>query len=363
MTGGGRYDALGTPREAGDTALGQTLASVLLDGLPAVLQANYVMGGMGREDGRWRIARLPELPPGYVRPGLWTAVRDARRAGVWRPEFHAAWHYDPALRRERALEPGAPRAATERGILLFPGSEHAWELGPWRPLEVLEQELALSLGDFRRCFGRAAVSVIAPDYTWTGRIEAMWERAGLTVIQAKREQRNPERPAGPLGRALKVLGRRWSKLAHPGRVYLERNCRFEPVQDPDPAAVTARCLDEIRAAWAAGRPAIVETHRVNFVHTDPQVVAGGRGQLERLLAAAAAADPVFLVDAEVAALQRHGVSARALPGGGAVLRNGTRSRRVVALPPEASGREPSLVLVPAGGSVVLRAGSTQRGAF
>jgi len=330
---------------AGVAALAKVLASVRgRDGLPAVLQPNYVMGSQDPEGDRWVVRLLPDLPPAYARPGLWTAVRLAERAGVWHPEFHAAWHYDPARRREAALAPGAPRQATERGILLFPGSEQARELGPWRGREALAGELDDALDSFTALFGRPPGSIIAPDYTWNGRVEDLWQERGQTVIQAKREQRNPDLPHGRTGRVLKALDRRWSALVHPGRIYLERNCRFEPVQSPDPAAVTRSCAAEVRRAWQRGEPAIVETHRVNFAHTDPAVAAVGTAALGDLLAALAPGRPVFLVDSEVAALQATGVSARAVPGAGVIVRNLAHSRRPLALP---GG---GVALIPAGAS-------------
>ncbi|MFN2369882.1 MAG: hypothetical protein ABR506_01880, partial [Candidatus Krumholzibacteriia bacterium] len=143
----------------------------------------------------------------------------------------------------------------------------------------------------------------------------------------------------------KFAARRWGKVARPGRVYLERNCRFEPVQAPAPAAVTAACAAQVRQAWSRGEPAIVETHRVNFAHTDPAVAALGRRELGRLLADLAEDRPLFLTDTEVAQLARRGVSVRSGGDGQVIVRNGTRARRVAVVPTEDGAQ---LVLVPAG---------------
>mgnify|MGYP001812956162 CR=1 FL=1 len=356
----GRFPAVYWGSTLEDSAAVAGLAAVLQgvcgrDGRPAVLQPNYVTGSLAWEGGEWVEYGLPEFPLAYPRPGLAEAAAAAVGAGVWHPEWHAAWHYDPALRRERALTTAAARLATERGILLFPGSEEARELGSWRSLRELAGELDQALDRFAACFGRRPGSVVAPDYTWTARNESLWRSRGLRVIQAKREQRNPGLPPGAVGRVAKFLGRRWDKLTHPDRTYLERNCRFEPVQAADPGSVTARCGGEIRAAWVAGRPAIVETHRVNFAHTDTAVAARGTAELQRLLTDVAADGPVFLVDTEVAQIDRRGVSTRSVPGR-VVLRNASGSRRVVAVgPPELAHAWPEgpktgvpvLVLLPA----------------
>ncbi len=305
------------------------------DGLPAVFQPNYVMSGLewvgNREGGTWRRHDLPDLAAHYARPGLWSAVRQGIVAGVWHPEYHATWHYDPRLRKEAALSTEVAAAATARDIMLFPGSEAARELGSWRPRSELAVELDSSLHIFEDLFGRRPDAVIAPDYTWQQRHEQMWESRGLTIIQGKREQRNPEWGSGQWGRVAKLWWRHWERWRYPQRAYLERNCRLEPVQDVDPMETAARCAEETLAAWGHGEPAVVETHRINFAHARPEVAATGRNALSAYFARLETAGPWYVCDVEIAQLQRGGTSWRR-SGDDLVLRNGSRSRRIVAVP-------------------------------
>jgi hypothetical protein len=316
------------------------------DGLPAVLQANYVLGSLGWEsEGNgwaWREYFLPEVPAAYARPGLWQAVRRGMELGVWRPEYHALWHYDPRLRKQRVQEDPAARLAAERGVMIFPGSERAWELGPWRPLPELAAELDLGLQRFGALFGRGPSSIIAPDYTWDARCEDLWESRELTVIQAKREQRYPGMGAGWRPRLWKYLRQRWDHWAQPDRLYLERNCRFEPVQAIAMETVVQDCLAEIRRAWTRGQPAVVESHRINFVHTDPQVAGMGRAALAGLLSGLTRQPqgaPYFLADGELAQLMRQGTSSRP-HGSGTVVRNPTHGAKVAFLGPAGQDKSP-----------------------
>ncbi|MBU8871921.1 MAG: hypothetical protein KOO60_13725 [Gemmatimonadales bacterium] len=311
------------------------------EGLPPVFQPNYVMSGLGLialVDGKksWHRFDLPDLDPRYSRPGLWQAVADGIESGVWWPELHATWHYDPLKRREAALQAGVPAAATDRGIMLFPGSERARELGNWRELEELTIELDHSLAVFQGLFGRSPISVIAPDYHWNRKHEEMWNSRGLKVIQAKKEQKNLAWGRGLRGRLAKIADRSVGRLLHPGRVYLERNCRFEPVQNQDPGAVVTACLEETRLAWDRAQPAIVETHRVNFAHVHPAVVSIGlkclASYLEELTRPAELM-PTFLTDWEISQLQNRGTS-WSVRGGRIVVRNGTRSARLITIPAE-----------------------------
>lgn len=339
------------------------------DGLPAVFQPNYVTGSWewvpdslaGSATGSWRQHDFPAFPARYERQGLLAAVRRGIAAGTWYPELHARWHYDPDLRFELALSTAAARAATARGILLFPDSEKARELGPWRSVADLNRELAESRAIFAAAFGRPAGSIIAPDYTWNSAMEDLWAHHGFRVIQAKREQRDPGLGHGKVARARKFLARQWALRRHPDRQYLERNCRLEPVQWDVPEEVVDRCLAETRQAWRAGQPAIVESHRVNFAHLDPAVQETGLRALDAYLSQVTAgpALPIFLSDVEIAQLAARGTS-WVRRGERLILRNGTHSGRVVAVPrpfcPVGAGPGAmSLFLVPAGCTVLIDA--------
>jgi hypothetical protein len=350
------------------------------DGLPPVLQANMIVSALtpptdpaeaARPDA-WCRTDIPALPALYARPGLWRAVDAAIAAGVWRPEYHGAYHYDPDRRRAAVATSPAALAAAKHGVLLFPGSGRAWELGCWRSTTMLASELDRSLAAFATLFGRRPASIAAPDYVWDGRCEALWESRGLTVIQAKREQLDSRRPSRrPASRALKVVGRAWDRFAHPGRVYLDRNCRFEPIQALDTLAV-ARCREEIARAWRRSEPAVVESHRLNYVNLSPTVAAAGRRQLAALLDGLAVEPdgaPLYLTDDELAQLQRRGVS-WTRRGTAIVVRNLTHAARLVVVPAFAAPADrrqraprwergspgtaaPRVVFVPAGRSLVL----------
>ncbi len=170
-----------------DSTMVSNLAGVMLahkgsDGLPAVFQPNYVMSSLSYEkEGNewiWRRYDWPNLPPTYSRPGLIASVQRAVEAGVWYPEFHATWHYDPAKRLQYALSTEMAERLTRQGVVLFPHSEKARELGPWRSISDLQQEFSHSAMLFERAFERPVGSIIAPDYTWDSRLETMWDDFG-----------------------------------------------------------------------------------------------------------------------------------------------------------------------------------------
>ncbi len=317
--------------------------------LPAVFQPNYIMGSLNCEptDGAgvefapgpiagwsWRRRLLPELPIDYSRPGLWSAVTAAMADQVWSPELHGLYHYDPADRIAAAVADPAAAAAAMAGVLAFPGSQYSYELSPTRPLSLLGDELELSVASFTELFGRRPRSVVAPDYVWNRSHEKMWRDAGIAIIQSKREQRWVGVGGAITNRIYKVLERSWRRITDPDLVYLERNCRFEPAQEGPGAGTVENCLESVLAAWKRGEPAIIETHRVNYVNLDSEITDRCFADLAELLSSIAAQPgprPQFVDDSELAQLQRRGTSWRLVPGA-VIVRNITNSHRVVPVP-------------------------------
>jgi hypothetical protein len=302
------------------------------DGLPVVLQANTVVAApavFAAQDSatRWCAGGRPgrevrvegfvlhqggSAPGRYHRAGLAAAVDSAIARGVWVPQLHGLTHFDlPAYARAlREHDPLAEQALAQ-GTLAYRGWAQQAELGSADPVRA--QALArVSVELFICRFGRAPVSVIAPDYVWGHDDERAWRAAGLRVVQAKEEQFDPAHPPTSLrGRARKALARWWD-ARHFSLVYLRRPVRLEPYGNPDPAAPEGAlaALRQVRAAWSRREPAIVAIHRVQLSNLEPAVAVAGRLQLARFLDVLIAHDGArFLVDEEVAQLWTTGVSA------------------------------------------------------
>ena len=169
-----------------------------------------------------------------------------------------------------------------------------------------------------------------------------------------------------------MLHRTWARWTRHDRVYLDRNCIFEPVQQDDPRRITRVAVAAVREAWRRNEPAVLEAHRINFSHLDPRVEELGRTELSRLLSELESDGPVFLVDAELAGLQRRGTS-WAVRGDAIVIRNFSRSRRFVVVPAaarqavaalrreEPMSDEPFVVALAPGETRVLSAGDVLGG--
>jgi hypothetical protein len=170
---------------------------------------------------------------------------------------------------------------------------------------------------FERAFGYRPYCAINMDGTEV--TEGIWQDAGIRA--------RLNRPASGQGQ----------RSPHTHMIYLRRNARLEPLglDDEYAQAGFTNCWREVRAAWQAGEPAIVSTHRKNFVSMVAEQQRQGFMQLDQLFIAIeeSAPDAIYLTSAEIAQLYETGTSALAWPGE-IVCRNYTGEEQAIALPLE-----------------------------
>lgn len=324
---GGRRYAGSTLESAEDV---RTMAALLSefrggDGFPPVLQANTVLAAPDFERIRppafdspeLPLHELPAAPSRWQRPRLWEEITIARMGGLWWPELHGL-HHLPEAAWLAALRRGDPdaRRAFEHQSPICAAVDASGEYHPAEPAAARSRRLEAAVAAFRRLFGRAPFSFCPPDYRWDDRLERDAERLGLTTLQGKAEQLGH-----PFPRVRRFLLRhRWPHLRG-ARFYMPPRIAFEPHGQPPASRVgVASALRAARAAWARAQPAVISTHRVNYVHLDAAAAAAGRAALRDLLHRLAADHAVFLVDREVRELEEHAWSLREIGTRGVLVR-------------------------------------------
>ena len=122
--------------------------------------------------------------------------------------------------------------------------------------EILRESLDL----FEKVFGFRSVSFIATNYIWAPEYEKILFEGGVKYLKGSRFQNIPKGNYLGFIRKFHYLGQR-SKL---GPIHLTRNVTFEPSfnQTTDWVSSTLR---EIETAFRWKKPAIISTHRINFV--------------------------------------------------------------------------------------------------
>lgn len=313
---GRRYAGSTLERAADVNAISAMLAELRgADGFPACLQANTIVASPDYarlhaplfDVEEMPLVFQPETPARWRREGLWQAVRKAREAGTWWPELHGLHHLPETawLRALRRGEADARRAhACESPVCR--AVEASSEYDPTEPAELRSRHLERAVERFTALFGRPPASLCPPDYRWDERLEADAERLGITIVQGKGEQSG--RPLPKLWRLL--LKYRWPSV-HGARFFMPVRIAFEP--GADTAGVTrhvAAVRSAVRECWKRGQPAVLSTHRCNYVHLDAARAASGRTALRDLLLGLCEDGASFLVDAEVRDLATRGWSVR-----------------------------------------------------
>ena len=296
------------------------------DGFPPVWQANTVVANPDCE--RMKpplfegadipVIACPDLPSRWARPGLDKAVDQGIEEGWWWPELHGL-HHVPVASWLGALRRGLndARRAHEQQVFVCEAVEEAGEYDAATPLEVRISDLERAADIFRKRFGRTATSLCPPDYRWDDALDATAAKLGLTTFQGMAERTGRLHP-----RIARVLGAlRWPEMRGP-RFHMPPRIAFEPRGSESPEGpVGARAAHEAaRAAWRAGRPAVVSTHRVNYAHLDPAWREKGLAALRDLIGRLIGDSATFLTDAEARGLVERAWSVRPIGRRGALVR-------------------------------------------
>jgi hypothetical protein len=310
-TAAGRRYGRSTLESAADV---EALVALLLDfrgadGRPPVWQANTIVAAPdfarlvppGFETDALPVTGLDALSPRWRRPGLLEAWAAAERAGAWRAELHGLHHLPEAawLAALRRGEPDALAALAQQSPICA-AVEASGEYDAREPREARARTLREALARFTALFGRAPASFCPPDYRFDDWLEIEAESLGLSTLQGRFERDG----AGVLGAVRRRLAAPRFPARTGGRFHLPPRIAFEPRGE---AAGGGRVgIDAahraVRAAWAAGRPAVLSSHRLNYAHLDAEWSEAGRAALRELLGRLCEDGAVFRTDSEVRAL-------------------------------------------------------------
>jgi hypothetical protein len=206
------------------------------------------------------------------------------------------------------------RLALEHQCLVCRAVEASGEYDAREPGPSRTRNLALAVERFTALFGRAPGSLCPPDYRWDDTLEADAGKLSVTIIQGREER------AAPFARLRRLVSQRAWPRPRGGRFYMPRRIAFEPRGQVRSRLGADSAHRRARAAWAAGHPAVLSTHRVNYAHLDSGWSERGREALRELLRRLTADGAMFLTDAEVRSLAERGSSVRPAGDRGAVAR-------------------------------------------
>jgi hypothetical protein len=125
-----------------------------------------------------------------------------------------------------------------------------------RMKEIISEGLQL----FNTLFGYSSKSFVAPNFLWPAWLEMDLCDNGVQYLQTQRKQYSPAVDSLKSNTIAHYTGQR----NRYDQIYMVRNCQFEPVLDSRNGSLN-NCLAQIHDAFRWGKPAIISTHRVNFI--------------------------------------------------------------------------------------------------
>ena len=265
-------------------------------GRPAAFTFNTVMGNPdfeAIEESGFESFKHQHLFDSYRRyhgqdlEPLWRHAIDSK---LIRPQLHAREHLNSPLWM-RALESGHPEtrlAFAHRfyGLKTKTGSPNqkdylaaCWADSP-ADFEAICRITLEGSELFERTFGYRSKTFIACNYVWPEALEHTVSEAGVTMLQTQRGHLQPDFQRGGCTRIRRHYTGQKNRY---GQHYSVRNVLFEPYLDAEGDWVD-RALSEIKQAFLFNKPAIVCSHRINYVSSmDLKHRDRSLRQLDRLL--------------------------------------------------------------------------------
>ena len=272
-----RYDSLATPDDL--EALFEVLSSVKdKNGKPAVLTANTVTANPDFEK-----IKTSDFTQYYYEPFTDTLKRNKEteksfelwkqgmQSGVFHPQFHGREHLN-VKKWMKTLQSGeeVTRLAFELGTFGLTTEvddrikgNYMGAFNSGLPEDTAEYEVILKEGLdlFEKIFGYRSLSFIPTTYTWSPDIEPGLMKNGVKYLQGMVHQRIPVDDDTTFKYKKNNFTGFRSKA---GLLYLTRNAYFEPSQLSKVDWYTD-CLKRVDIAFRCGKPAIISTHRLNFI--------------------------------------------------------------------------------------------------
>jgi hypothetical protein len=137
---------------------------------------------------------------------------------------------------------------------------------------------------FENTFGYKSKTFVASCFVWDENFEQALKEESVYGIQSGAWQWIPIRKKGAVAyrRKIHYTGQRNKR----GQIYTIRNCSYEPAYTQNPQECAKKCLSEIDRAFKFGKPAIINSHRLNYINSiNPNNANNNLGGLKYLLEA------------------------------------------------------------------------------
>ncbi len=127
----------------------------------------------------------------------------------------------------------------------------------------LSESLKTASSIFEQTFGYKSSSFTASCYIWDDFLETELNNLGIRHLQSGVSQILPFYASQ--SEQYRTVCHHTGERNAQDQIYTIRNCEFEPAFHPNSRYQTVRCLEQIDSAFRKHVPAIISSHRLNFI--------------------------------------------------------------------------------------------------
>lgn len=200
---------------------------------------------------------------------LW---KEGMAQGVFHPQFHGREHLNTG-RWMKALKRNDPqvRRAFDLGMISIGSGPSDMRFNYMEALDYFSEEekaekqavVSEGLELFRQTFGYPSRSFIACCYVWDKETEQILHKNGVKFIQGVAQQLLPR-----INNHKHTFKKKYHFIGQQNNLsqfYLTRNSYFEPCLLPAGTDHIGYCMKRMEIAFKLNKPAIIASHRLNYV--------------------------------------------------------------------------------------------------
>jgi hypothetical protein len=245
-------------------------------GSPAVLTAYHVMANPNFEaieDNERKSYVYETIIDTYKRnphtENTFEWIKKGMKKGLYVPQFHGREHIHVkrwmeainsnstkeqiAFENKAIIWTGSPKDPNPYKKDYFKGFDYETEQEA-KEAEAIHQD---GLRLFKDIFGMESITFTAQGSVWGNHLLPMLYDEGVRLIGG--QQLHPDGQG-----AYKTINKFWGSKNELGQMHWRRNCLFEPARNQSFDWV-GKCMAEIEIAFRWGKPAVISSHRENFM--------------------------------------------------------------------------------------------------
>lgn len=261
------------------TALFAVLASIKdKNGSPAVVTANFAMANPDFDkidpiNGTYFFEPFTDTYQRYYpEQDVFSCVQDGIKSSCFVPQLHCREHMNVNRWMSDLKQQKSDTVLAFQNHMIGIGAAFSQE-NPFGYMDAFNSNLTSgaelsnivheAMGIFENTFGKKSETFVASCFVWDDSLEKSLAEVGVRGIQSGCWQNVPAgiENGNAMKRRLRFLGQK-NRI---GQVYTVRNCAYEPAYQQNPTESTKECYDQIIRAFQHRKPAIINSHRFNYI--------------------------------------------------------------------------------------------------